>query len=427
MVNMVFGNFRLILCAFFLTFITSESWAQNNDVRSLINAGEYVAARQAAKDQGATAIDLAVAEALIDHHRGERDGAIRRLRAILRDYPGLIPVRQLLANFLAAKGDFEAAEFHYERLVELDNNTDRRRSYRNALNLIRSKKPYGFTSSFAIVPSSNINRGTSGSVFRTSIGDFDIDPESKGKTGVGLALNVGAFRRFSLPDAGRLRFDLKLGGVIYTDSQFNQGHVTTSLTYGKSKSGKFWSVTPELRRVWLDASPYYDLGAVTLNWGMRLNQKTGLGLGFRAEHRDYNTATYLSGERYQVGATLQRRVSPRVSVQGSLTLATSEAKAARFQYDSIKLGAGATRSWGSGLRVSAALSHEIRPYRGDFTGVTFPRDDRITSIDVRVVNDRWTFGGAAPTYSCRLTWAKSNIEFYDYDVQECTIGFTRQF
>lgn len=395
-------------------------------IPELVLGGRFDEARAELDARDASPIDRALTEALIAQRRGDTADAIRRLRDIVRARPELVPPRRLLANLLFATEQYEAAEFHYRRLIEDD--PANRAEYNRALRAIAARVPFGFTGGLALVPSTNINRGTSNEIFRSDFGDFVIDDESLGTTGVGLAVSAGVFRRFDFGEGRRLQFDARASAIIYDKPEFNQHSFTLSGTYTATSDQTGWSAAPRYTRAYLAGALSYNGYGLTLSRVMPVGERTGLRLTGRAEHRDYITDTFLTGQRYEAEAALSRRIDARTALQGSLAYKVGEVEVGRFSYDGVEVGTRLTRAFENGLRLDVGLSYERRPYRENFTGVSFPRDDSITTLSVSAFSDRWTvFGGAAPTYSCRQTWAVSNIAFYDYDVTECTIGFTRQF
>jgi len=411
--------------AAFLICLVGSAHAQT--IPELVLEERYNEARAALAERNASALDRAFTEVLIARRQGDTPGAIARLRNILRARPDLVPVRRLLANLLAETGQYEAAEFHFRRLIEDDPVAANRAGYTRALRRIAALKPFGLSASFAFVPSTNINRGTASDIFRSDFGDFIIDEDSQGATGIGFAFSAGAFRRFELEGGNRLRLDASTSAILHGAPEYNQHSFTLRATLSREDSGEGWAIAPEYSRVYLAGALNHTRYGVALARAVQLDDDTALRLGVTAEHRDYPTDTFLTGQRYEAEATLRRRLDPRTALSGSVAYKLGEPEAARFQYNGIEVGAELTRVFESGVQLGLGLSHEWRPYRGDFTGVSFPRNDNITTLDASVFNDRWTVRGAAPTVTCSLTFAQSNIAFYDYDVQECTIGFTRAF
>jgi tetratricopeptide (TPR) repeat protein len=418
---------RLAMSATFVVASFCMSMAQEQEVVALIRSGEYEKALAAFDQAGGSDLDRAFIQALIYRQKGQIDKAIAQLRGILRARPELIQPRRLLVSLLTEKKEYEAAEYHLNQLLRFDEKPRNRAAYRSALRRISESKPYGLSASFAIVPSTNINRGTDNEIFSTGFGDFVIDEGGKETTGVGLALSFSAYRRVFLENGNRLQFNLKTSSIVYDQSEFNQVSVKGSAEY-RAKAGRgFWSLKPELSRAYVGGEREYDTLALSFDRSLPLDRTRRVKLSFRAEQRDYATADYLDGARYEASAAIRTFLSPRLAVEGTLGLNVGEPEAARFQYDGVEIGGRVFRNWASGWQLAAGLSHEMRAYRGDFTGVDFPRDDQITSLTVSVFNSRWSIRGTAPTLACRFTMAKSNIAFYDYDVQECTIGFTKRF
>ena len=67
---------------------------------------------------------------------------------------------------------------------------------------IRAARPAGASFEIAIAPDSNISRSTAGDTLQTVLGDFEIDPDSKARSGLGLRIGAQAYRRFALGGSG---------------------------------------------------------------------------------------------------------------------------------------------------------------------------------------------------------------------------------
>lgn len=418
-------HFRLFCAAIAIAALPHSGQTQSAPPLGLITAGDDAAARATA--DASSPVDRELVEALIDQRDGRITEAIAHLRTVLRLRPDHRLARRLLANALATDGQYEAAEYHFNRLLEDEPDPEARASYARALRAISARKPVGVTAALAVVPSTNINRGTANQVFPTDFGDVVIDEDNLGASGLGLALSAGAFHRFELPGGQRLQIDAKVATILYDKPQFNQHTLTLRGSLSDTTDGQSWSVAPEVSRAYLAGEAMYDRAAIALARGWTTSPRRGVILGALAEYRDYVTDDALSGPRFEVEARLRQQLTPRVRVETSLGLKRGDTQSAAFQYDGVEVGARLSRAYDSGLRLDVGATYEWRPYRGDFTGVTFAREDGIASVDFSVFNDKWTIQGAAPTYGCKLTWARSNIAFYDYSVQECTIGFTRNF
>jgi len=133
--------------------------SQANQVLTLVQQGKFEEARALLRSFEAGKFDILFLEAQIQRAEGKPDEAVKTLRSILADEPGLILARRTLAQTLIDMRDFEAAEFHLKILNRSDPNPTARGSYRQALARISRARPYGVSASFSLVPSSNINRG----------------------------------------------------------------------------------------------------------------------------------------------------------------------------------------------------------------------------------------------------------------------------
>ena len=70
---------------------------------------------------------------------------------------------------------------------------------------------------------------------------------------------------------------------------------------------------------------------------------------------------------------------------------------------------------------------DYRHFIGNFTAVDYPREDHSRTLNLSVMNTNFVIGGATPKLGCSFRTVDSNVAFYEYEVRECGISFTRRF
>ena len=171
-----------------------------SNISRLISTGQVEAARIALEVQNPSQADRVFFDGRILKAQRRFPEAINAFRQVLQIDPNYINARRELAHTLLLNRDYGRARFHFEELLKIDQNDQMRDGYRGFLNVMDQNKPIGFSGYFSILPSSNVNRGTTNIVFDTNLGQFVIDPNSQAESGVGVQLGFsGYFRHLTSP------------------------------------------------------------------------------------------------------------------------------------------------------------------------------------------------------------------------------------
>lgn len=389
------------------------------DPRARSQPGAVLAERQL--------VDEAFAKAAQLERQGRTSDAIRLYRSIVRAVPGHIPARRRLVSLLLKTGNIEAAEHHLEALLELDPDPEYRAGYGRIAARLAARRPYGVSATVSLLPSSNVNRGSGRSIFESDLGDFVIDESGREQSGIGVAFSLSGFRRYVVWGGSTLRLDLGGSAQLYEEEEFNRAAVSAGATLQVPLRAGNWTYGADFARVFSGGDVEYDAIGAVLGRLIVVDRARAIRLSARAESRNYDQADYLDGERYRLSASFQNRFSPRLAAEISAGLNIGELNASHYRYDGREIGARLHLSRPSGVRTSIGLIHEHRPYRGNFTGVSYPRTDDITTLELTFMNDSWEILGSSPVLRCRSVWSSSNVSFYDYTVRECAISLTKRF
>ncbi|MEM7212659.1 MAG: tetratricopeptide repeat protein [Pseudomonadota bacterium] len=151
---------------------TTLAWAAPDEARiaALISAGRIDEARQVLEASNPSEADRRFFEARLAKARGDLDAAIRQFRAVLSADPRHLNARRKLAHSLMLAEQYDSAEFHFRELIRIDPSPRLVAQYRQFLAVIDDNQPLSMGVFGAVLPSTNVNRGSTSAVFDTDIG-----------------------------------------------------------------------------------------------------------------------------------------------------------------------------------------------------------------------------------------------------------------
>lgn len=433
--------FRFLTTAAAVLCLSVAASAQNLDstLSRLISVGQIDQAGRllAATNPGPNDKAFFIGRVLKSQRRYAEAAAV--FRAILVRDPGYLNARRELAHTLLLAGDLEVAEYHFEQLLETDPSPQMQPVYRRYLRVIADNKPGGVSGSFAMIPSSNVNRGSALSEFEDGFGNATISEDSRAKSGVGVQLGLSGYFRKTLDRRSRLTFQWAMLGVKYKEDDFDKATARLSATYQKSTDWGRWSVMPYLRKDW--ARQNVDMGSETVSQFGIKTHSTGLQLAVQrklsprdsltvsatGEARDYPVADYQNGPVYNLSTTFSRRVRPDLTYSVGLSADRSLPRLPHLKYDGLKASASVGKIWDSGLQTTIGVNAGMREFYGNYTLRAYPRSDDFWGVSVSLFSPKLTIRGLAPRLTCSYTRNRSNVEFFVYDVRECQLSLTRNF
>lgn len=393
----------------------------------MVGQSQYDKARAALAKTPHSPIDALFLEAQILAHQGRLAEAVAIYRAILAANPALVPVRQILAQTLLNMGDWDAARFHFRTLMEAEPNANLRVQYANALRLIEQKTPSGINASFAVIPSTNVNRGTSNTTISTGLGSFVIDPNSREESGIGFQVGVNAFLRQPYGEDGVFTFSAGASQTIYSNDEFNVTQPTVSAAFTRTGATSSWTATAFASRA------YRGTGNDSQTFGLQYagrRQFEGanvLTYSAVAQNTEYDQQPVQSGPTYSLDIGMQRQIDPTMAVMGGLKLTRGLPEGDHLKYIATGLYGGVSKNWRGGWSAFAGLEVGFRSYDANFTALPFLREDEYVTLRGSLLNSTLSYAGFAPRVNCSYQVNRSNVAFYDYDAAECSFEFTRGF
>lgn len=393
----------------------------------LIKMGQYDEARAQLTDQDASNLEKSYYEGIILHHQKKYKEAVALFRKILDARPEQILVRQALYKSLLALKHYEAAEYQLEVLLEEDENERNRAQYRTAQRRILREKPYGISGSFAIVPSSNVNRGTTNSVFSTGLGDFVIDEGGKETPGTSISANVSAYWRFQLEGKNTITINGSVAGAKNIDADSASYSFKLWADYRNPIERGYWQVSPKYTLNYISDEKSHSTTGLDVKLLRQTSKENIWTYALGGYYGNFYETDYRNGMYWNGSVSLRRKLSPSLSITGKLGTGAGMPDPEHLQYHVYSASVDVSKSWASGWRATVGAAVDYKPFVGNFTAVEYPREDRGRTLRMSVMNSNFNIGGASPRLGCSIKDVESNIAFYDYVVQECSIGFTRRF
>jgi hypothetical protein len=358
---------------------------------------------------------------------GKTTGAALLLRAILDERPDAVPARLALAQLLDRMGDKDAAwrEMRAVRASGLPAAVARMVDrYSEAL---RASRPHGASLEIALAPDSNINRATRSDTLGTIFGNFDIDQQSKARSGTGLSLRGQAYRRFALAEAEtNLLVRLSGFGDLYRKMRFND--IAVDLAAGPELRLGRNQVNVELgaTRRWFGQKPFMRSVRAGATWTRPLGNLMQLRLSGSAALIDNQLNDLQDGKSYAGRVEIERAFSATTGVGLNLSL----------NRDALKDPGYATTGWRAGLigwreigRMTLTAQADVGRLHADERLLLFPnrREDRYSRFGLGATFRQLQFRGFAPVARFSIERNRSTVEFYDYRRTRSEIGVVRAF
>ena len=255
--------------------------------------------------------------------------AVDVFREVLRQNQQHLNARRELAHTLLLARQYDVAKFHFDQLLEIDPNETMRGGYRRFLNVIAQNKPADLGGYFALLPSSNINRGTNNTVFDTALGRFVIDPNSRAASSVGVGLGVSGYFRHLLIPKSRLVLNEGLSGIRYSDNKsYNNTTGSLSVSYERVTDKGRWSLAPYSRYTWREDDARGRATGLRFSLDQGVSDQNRIGFSLSHEYRRYPEESYRDGGFTSAQINLRHQINPSFSLNGGVGIERSTPDAA---------------------------------------------------------------------------------------------------
>lgn len=359
--------------------------------------------------------------------QGKENSAAVLLRQILDEKPDAAPVRLQLAHTLQQQGDVDGALRELRAVQASGLPAAVARLVDRYSQALRAQRPYGGSFQIALAPDSNINYATSSDTLGTVLGDFDIDDESKAKSGLGAAITGQAYRRFALGADGTSLL-VRLSGLanLYGETQFN--NIVLDLGAGPELQIGSSQINIEAGATqrWFGQKPYMRSTRLGVSLRRPLGKRSQLWLGGTAALVDNQINDLQDGRNFAGEIKVERALSATTGVGVNASATRESLKEAAYSATGWRLGVLGWRELG---RMTLTAEAQMGRLRADERLSLFPdkRRDRVMRFSLGSTFRQLSFGGFAPVARIVLERNRSSIAFYDYKRRRTEFGFERAF
>jgi outer membrane protein len=403
-------------------------------VRQLVAAGRYEDARSFIRDWRPDGRGYAVrvnfVEGLISARAGDHARAVAIYRDILAAEPGNDVVRIELAASFAALNDADGVRAQAEMLRASGIDDRLGGAITRLADLVDANRPLRFRGYAAILPSTNVNRGTDNDTVPLGPIDLKIDPGSRRKSGIGLL--IGGESIYQHPIAPDRRF-FAIGsavGRIYPDetslSSFNfEAAVGLEQSFGKTRASIALTGAAGTSTEQVNVLQGGIRGEVSgrfshaPRWLWSLNGQIRAQDDLATGNRDGLIANFGAGldHYFATGHFL------RFGVKGEITRFRLD----RYSYDETGLFTGYGRPLPLGINIYAQAGIAWRDYHGLYPGLAVNQQDTRYTGDIVLTKRDLSFAGFAPQLLYHYERAVSNAAFDDIERHEIEMRLTRDF
>ncbi len=364
---------------------------------------------------------------MLDMQDKDYESAVGRFRRILVSEPNTVRVRLEMGRALFLDGRLGDAErqFMYARAGQVPSgvlaNID------HFLIAIRQKKTFTYGFSIAIAPDSNLNAGPATDTVTLYGLPFELSPEAKANSGVGLTVAANAEWAPRVSAIARWRLGGQIYRAQYRKTQFDD--MTLSVYTGPRLTLKRWdiSVLGSLARRWYGNDGYSTSFGPSVDVTYYVSPRFGLGLSASLQRIRYDIGTDRNGTARSFGGSFFYAPSSSSFLRGAVAAGRQSAQAASFGFDSRQVSLSYIRELGGGLTIGVAPNFTAIRYDAPVAAFQRTRRDRQYNLQLSVLNRRLDFYGLTPRLAYTLNRNDSNIGLYASTRHRFEIGFTSSF
>lgn len=363
---------------------------------------------------------------IVREARGDRQGAIEALKALLDEKPNAGRPRLELARLLALAGDEAGARRELRRAGAAGLPDDVARVVDRFALALRSSRSLGGSFEIGLAPDSNINRATTRESVDTVIAPLTLDRDARAQSDVGLSLAAQGFARGALAPGVALLGRLSARADLYGKSRFND--VSVTLAAGPEVQAGRARIRPAaiVGRRWFGGDLFSENYGGSLNVLKPLDRTSQVEAELTVLQGRYPRLRVQDGLLADLSVTYDKAVSPRFSARVAVRATRQDARADFFASTSGAVDLLVSRAFGKQLVFAQASATRLWGDGPDaLFGVT--RNDRRLDLTGGVILRRFSVRGLAPLVRVIRTWSDSSVPIYDFRRTRVEFAVSREF
>ncbi|QGN55707.1 surface lipoprotein assembly modifier [Novosphingobium sp. Gsoil 351] len=367
-------------------------------------------------------LDAMIALARKDYKRAEA-----LFRKILADDPSLVRVRLELARTLFLQQDDEDADYHFKLAIAAHPPEAVIANIARFREAIRARRAWRFNLTLGIAPDSNINSATAKEQVDVFGLPFELDPESRARSGIGAIVaadaNVRIRRNTALPiylgAYGRL--------ARYDDHRFNDIYVGGEAgPEFRLEGGRLRVAATGLQRWYGGRQLVSSLGG-KLNYDRIIGGKWALEVSLATRHNAYARRSDVDGWDLEAALSANRALST-----SALAFAYASVERSIFNDHGqtswqSRIGGGVLKEIAWGLRPQISLEVGRQVNDGPLAPFGRTRRDWRLQASASIYKQDWNVSGFAPSLRFSYSRSFSTIALYDQKRQRAELGIAKAF
>lgn len=367
---------------------------------------------------------------------GDLQGAIGIFRALLAENPSFARVRVELADTLYMAGDNDAAAYHVRDLARTAQSDDLRRNFEAYLDAIERDRPWRLGGYLSLAPSTNINGLTTENIIVVPIKGvgcpndlciFNIDPNSKAKSGIGLAGGLTGSYNFYLSNDFTVTLSGRLDAMKYLDNKFDKLTANAGIhlrrKIGDNTIGG--GIVAEYQNT--GHKSYRDAAGIELEFGRMLDATTHLLLSGSLIYQRYVDFPAMNGIAASLGAVVQTAVGPGQAVTTGMSFSTERTALNYLNNHAIRMFVGHSKEWNGGLITYVEPSTTARLFNGIDPSFGVRRYDIELTGRISLAHRKLSFKGFMPRFEYSYSKQFSTVVFQRRQTHSANITVTREF
>lgn len=331
-----------------------------------------------------------------------------------------------LAKVLFLRGDFEASKHHF--LLNISQGLPKNvelvvKKYLQQM----EKQKLSFDFSFAIIPSSNINQGTTKSTVLIDDKVYTLSSSTHAKSGVGLQSFLGGTYRFG--------DDLKYfvnSSLTHSDfASFENDNSYLNASFGKiylSDKSKFSIQSGVHYMHYLKKKLYHGFN-VLAQYEYQIGKNTRIFNSYEFTKNYYiNVYKYLNSNNFKLNLSILHVHGGNLVINSSVNFSKLMAKDKSYSYKDYTFIFDIVKHFEyKNLSLGTFLQAKDKKYESKAVFFNKIRQDYLYTFGINALKRDFNVFGFAPKFVLNYTKNNSNIPIYQYNSTNFYLQFTKSF
>ena len=333
---------------------------------------------------------------------------------------------ELAAAYFAAGIDDQAKlQFNLSQAENLPLSVEE--AVNSYLRAIDARRPWSASFSAALLPETKAKIRPDGEVITIGGIPFELDPDDRPPSGMGLRLFAGASYSPMMSDNRRGLLAVSGSGDFYNRSVWNDASVAVDLGITQLFDQGSLSTGFRLGWQWTESERTRRSIGVWSRFSRLLSESTRFDMPIELEFRKYDRQQFRDGTALSLNPGLTFARSNRTLLGVDVRLGLTGAEAAHHEHRVIGLGLSITHEFEGGFSISVNPAMERRRYSKPDPLFSVKREDERFTLGLGLRHRSIRYRGFTPSINFSYEKNNSNIVIREHEDKQWNISFSRNF